>query len=123
MSGAASRGFRKRAVQASAGERALDRAARKRSRSRYLLRLYVAGLAGPSAQAIARVRSFCGSRLPGRHRLEVVDVYQLPAMARREQIVVTPTLIKVLPRPLRRFVGNMTDVDRLLTGLGLGSER
>lgn len=97
----------------------LHRAARTRDQERYVLRLYVTGMTRTSAQALERVRAICEQHLHGRYELEVIDIYQLPALARDQQIVATPTLIKVLPLPIRRFIGNLSNVENLLFGLDL----
>jgi circadian clock protein KaiB len=87
--------------------------------ARYVLKLYVTGLNRASGLAIERVRDVCETHLLGRYELEVVDIYQKPALARDEQILATPTLIKVLPAPLRRYIGNLANVERVLFGLDL----
>lgn len=94
----------------------------KRSRPRYKLRLYVAGMKRTSAQAIGRVREICEEHLHGAYELEVIDIYQLPALAKGEQIVATPTLIRVLPAPLRRYIGNLSK-ERIVFGLDLREKR
>ena len=86
---------------------------------RYVLRLYVTGMTLRSMQAIANLRAICETRLQGRYELEVVDIYQHPRLARDEQIVAAPTLIRKLPLPLRRMVGNLSDQERVLMGLDL----
>ncbi len=91
--------------------RHLEAADAGRQPSRYLLRLYVAGLTAASTRAVERARDICEERLRGRYDLEVVDIYQLPALAKDEQIIATPTLVKVLPAPLRRFIGDLTRLD------------
>ncbi len=101
----------------------LEKAARERNQQRYVLRLYVTGLSRVSAQAIERVRAVCEQHLNGRYELEVIDIRQLPALAKDEQIVATPTLIKVLPAPLRRFIGNLSSVENVLFGLDLCEKR
>lgn len=83
---------------------------------RYVLRLYVTGMTLVSRQAIQRVRTVCEDRLAGRYALEVVDIYQLPALARDEQIVATPTLVRLVPPPLRRFIGSLANLDQVLFG-------
>lgn len=88
----------------------------------YVLRLYVAGLTTRSARAIERVREVCEERLSGRYELDVIDIYQLPALARGEQIVATPTLIQVLPLPLRRYIGDLSR-EKLIFGLDLREKR
>src|SRR4051812_8145401 len=86
---------------------------------RYLLRLYVTGMTPRSTQALANLKAICEAHLPRCYDLEVIDLYQQPALARGEQIVAAPTLIKVLPRPPRRLVGNLSRTDRVLIGLDL----
>ncbi len=88
----------------------------------YVLRLYVTGTTVRSARAIANVRKICEQYLPGRHRLEVVDLYQQPELAQAEQIVAAPTLIKELPRPVRRVLGDMSKTENVLIVLGLAKK-
>lgn len=90
---------------------------------RYLLRLYVTGTTSASARAIERVHAICEEHLPGRYDLEVIDIYQLPALAKDEQIIATPTLIKVLPAPLRRFIGDLTRAETVIFGMDLRKRR
>lgn len=84
------------------------------------MRLFVAGATARSHQAILRVSQLCGAELKGRCTLEVVDIYQQPALARANQIVATPTLIIQLPLPVRRFIGNLVNVTGLFAELDLG---
>lgn len=99
---------------------AFDKAiARERRREKYVLRLYVAGLGARSSRALANVRRICEAHLSGRYELEVIDLYKNPVLAKGEQIVAVPTLIKALPKPLRKFIGDMSDADRILVGLDL----
>jgi circadian clock protein KaiB len=97
----------------------LKRAAVEQSRARYLLRLYVVGTTPRSSRAIVNIRKICDEHLAGRYELEVVDVLQNPALAAGEQIIAAPTLIKKLPLPLRRFIGDMSETERILLGLDL----
>jgi circadian clock protein KaiB len=85
----------------------------------YVLRLYVTGATSRSARAIANIRKICELHLEGRHDLEVVDIAEHPTLAEGEQIVAAPTLIKKLPLPLRRFIGDMSQTERILLGLNL----
>jgi circadian clock protein KaiB len=87
--------------------------------TRYVLRLYVTGMTLRSMQAIANLKAICESRLRGQYELEVVDIYQHPRLARDEQIVAAPTLIRKLPLPLRRVVGDLSDEESVLLGLDL----
>jgi circadian clock protein KaiB len=86
---------------------------------RYLLRLFVTGMTPRSTEAIARIKAICEEFLEGRYELEVIDIYQQPDAARAEQIIATPTLIKKLPPPLRRLVGDLSDRRRVLLGLNI----
>jgi circadian clock protein KaiB len=89
----------------------------------YVLRLFVAGMSQRSQEAIANVRDLCEEHLKGRYNLEVIDIYQNPNIASENQIFASPTLIKKLPLPLRKFVGDMTKTERILAGLDLRIEK
>jgi circadian clock protein KaiB len=84
-----------------------------------VLRLYIAGSSPRSARAISNIRKICDEYLQGCHELEVVDISQYPMLAKSEQILAAPTLIKMSPLPSRRFVGDMSQSERILLGLGL----
>lgn len=84
-----------------------------------VLRLYVAGATDRSRQALLRVRSLCETELGGAYDLEVIDIYQQPELARANQIVATPTLIREFPRPVRRFIGNLANLSGLFVELEL----
>ena len=86
---------------------------------KYLLRLYVSGVTERSRRSILNINTFCKENLQGQYDLEVVDIHQKPSLARDEQIVATPTLIKLLPLPLRRIVGDLSDRDGVLFGLDI----
>ena len=100
-------------------KRALETVTRERAKGPYLLRLYVTGMTAASSRAIERAREICDKRLRGRYQLEVIDLYQLPALAKDHQIVATPTLIKVLPAPLRRYIGDLSRSEKVLFGLDI----
>ncbi len=85
----------------------------------YVLRLYVTGKAPNSLRAISKVREVCEEFLLGRYQLQVVDMYQQPALAGGDHIMVTPTLVRRSPGPLRKLIGNLSDRDRILAGLEL----
>jgi circadian clock protein KaiB len=85
----------------------------------YVLRLYVAGMTPRSARAIANIKAICGEHLAGRYDLQVIDIYQQPTLAVGDQIIAVPTLIKKLPPPLRRIIGDLSDLERTLVGLDL----
>jgi circadian clock protein KaiB len=88
-------------------------------RTKYVLRLYVTGMTPKSTQAIANVEKLCKEHLAGRYELKVVDIYQQPKLVQGEQIIATPTLIKKLPLPLRKLIGDMSDTERFLVGIDL----
>lgn len=96
-----------------------EKALTTRSSGKCVLRLYVAGATDRSRQAILRARQLCETELKGNYELEVIDVYQQPILARDGQIVATPTLVKELPRPVRRFIGDLANTTRLFVGLDL----
>ena len=83
------------------------------------LKLYVAGLSPKSAAAIANIKKICEENLQGRYQLEVIDLYQQPQLAEAEQIIAIPTLIKKLPPPLRRIIGDLSNTERVLVGLDI----
>jgi circadian clock protein KaiB len=87
--------------------------------NRYVLRLYVAGQTPKSVLAITNIRRICEEELQGQYDLQVIDLYQQPQLAQGEQIIAVPTLIKKLPPPLRRIIGDMSDTERVLVGLDL----
>jgi circadian clock protein KaiB len=86
---------------------------------RYVLSLFVTGSTPKSLRAIQNIRALCEERVPGRYELKVIDIYQHPEQIKPEQIVVTPTLIKKLPFPLRKLIGDLSNKERLLWGLDM----
>jgi circadian clock protein KaiB len=98
---------------------AFERAVHDARTARYVLRLYVTGMTPRSTRAVENVRNICERHLHGRYDLEVIDIYQQPTLAKGEQIVAAPTLIKKLPLPLRRVIGDMSSTERVLLGLDL----
>jgi circadian clock protein KaiB len=98
-------------------ERAIAEAAK--TKQRYILRLYVTGNTARSTRAIQNIRSLCEDYLRGQYELEVVDIHQQPTLARDKQIIAAPTLIKTRPEPLRKFVGDLSNTNRVLLGLDL----
>jgi circadian clock protein KaiB len=85
----------------------------------YVLRLFITGTTSRSSRAIANLRRVCEERLHGEYDLEVVDIYQHPEAAQEYQILAAPTLVKMLPLPLRRIIGDLANEERVLAGLGL----
>jgi len=96
-----------------------EAAAVAHANARYVLRLYVTGTTPHSTRAIINIRKICEEHLKGRYHLEIIDIVQNCALAAGEQIVAAPTLIKQLPLPLRRFIGDMSKTERILLGLDL----
>ena len=96
-----------------------ERAAHTRPAERYLLRLYVTGMTPRSVRAVNNLRAICDEYLEGRYDLEVIDIYQQPVLTKGEQIIAAPTLIKKLPLPIRRIIGDMSNRERVLLGLDL----
>lgn len=88
-------------------------------KQKYLLRLFVTGQTPRSVKSIENLKGLCERYLKGRYELEVIDIYQQPEMATENQIVAAPTLIKKLPLPLRRLVGDFSNQDRVVIGLDL----
>lgn len=86
---------------------------------KFVLCLYITGMTPKSTRAIQNIRKICEENLNGRYELKVIDIYQQPILARDEQIIAAPTLIKKLPLPLRRLIGDMSDKERILVGLNL----
>ncbi len=102
-------------MKASSGRAAMANALPQR----YVLRLYVAGQTPNSLRAIANINLICEEHLKGRYALEVIDLYQQPKLAQGEQIIAVPTLIRKLPEPLRRIIGDLSDTERVLVGLDI----
>lgn len=85
----------------------------------YKLRLFITGSTPRSTRAIENLRRICRDRLAGRYDLEVIDVYENPDATREYQVVATPTLVRILPEPLRRIIGDLSNEARVLAGLNL----
>jgi circadian clock protein KaiB len=91
--------------------------------SKYVLRLYVTGMTPRAQDAIRNIRKICEEELKGRYDLEVIDIYQQPELAKKEQILAAPTLIRKLPLPLRKLVGDMSNKQKVIVGLELMPEK
>ena len=99
--------------------REFEKALARSKQEKYILRLYIAGLTQKSTKAITNVKGFCETYLKGRYELEVIDIYQHPHLAKGEQIIAAPTLIKKLPLPLRKLIGDISDKEKFLVGIDL----
>ena len=97
----------------------VEKGPQKKEKEKYILRLYVSGLTQRSMVAIQNIRKICDEQLKDRCDLQVIDIYKQPVLAKGEQIIATPTLIKKLPPPLRKFIGDLTNTERILVGLDL----
>src|SRR5512135_2089706 len=104
-------------------EKRLERAAQKKGPKKYVLHLYVAGLSSRSQKAVEYIKKICDEHLKGRCELVIQDIYQNPIIAKNGQILGAPTLVKELPLPLRRFVGDMSNTEKLLVGLDLRTKK
>ncbi len=91
--------------------------------NKFVLKLYITGHTPKSERAIANLRRICDTELSGEYELSVVDVLEQPQLAENEKIMATPTLIKVLPAPLRRVIGDLSVTEKVLLGLDLTSNR
>jgi circadian clock protein KaiB len=89
------------------------------NKDKYLLRLYITGSTSRSILALTNLKKICEENLEGRYELEVIDLYQKPSLAKGDQIIAAPTLIKQLPLPFRRIIGDMSDKEKVLFGLDL----
>lgn len=98
---------------------AFEQALRRSPQEHYRLLLYVAGTSPQSLRAIANIKKICEEHLQGRYELQVIDLYQQPQLALGEQIIAAPTLVKKLPSPLRRVIGDFSNAERVLVGLDL----
>lgn len=97
----------------------LDLTISRLDKEKYLLRLYITGTTNRSISAITNLRKICEEYLEGRYELEVIDLYQMPRLAKDEQIIAAPTLVKKLPLPFRRIIGDMSNKEKVLIGLDL----
>jgi circadian clock protein KaiB len=86
---------------------------------KFILKLYVTGASALSSKAVQNIRNFCEEHLQGRYELEVIDIYQHPELLQSEEIIAAPTLIKKLPPPLRKLIGDMSDEEKILVGLNI----
>jgi circadian clock protein KaiB len=117
MAGAKKRGHAVAKTRPKDRSKDFERALEAGNGASYTLKLYVTGSTPRSVRAIENIQRICEEHLKGRYRLEIVDIYQQPELAEREQLVVAPTLVKQLPLPLRTFIGDLSQTERILIGL------
>jgi len=96
-----------------------EKAVSRLAEGKYVLRLYVAGMTPNSARAISNLKKICEEHLAGQYDLNVIDIYRRPTLAKGEQIIAAPTLIKKLPLPMRKLIGDMSDKGKVLIGLDI----
>jgi circadian clock protein KaiB len=101
----------------------LEEASLRSSKAKYVLRLYVSGQTSRSTHAIENLKKLCEEYLKDRHEIEIIDVYQQPERLREAQVIAVPTLIKELPHPVRKIIGDLSDTERVLVGLELQSSK
>ena len=111
--------MKKEKTKAKSSTKKFDQTIDKLSKDKYILRLYVTGTTRRSVLAITNLKKICEEYLEGRYELEVIDLYQKPCLAKDEQIIAAPTLIKKLPLPFRRIIGDMSNIEKVLLGLDL----
>jgi circadian clock protein KaiB len=93
--------------------------ARRRKRKEWILRLYIAGYSARAAAAQRNLETLCEEHLAGKYDIEVIDLLKHPQLARGDQIIAVPTLVRRLPQPIKRIIGDLSDVERVLVGLDL----
>ena len=98
---------------------AFEKAAKDAKKGNYALRLFVTGTTPRSMRAISNIKEICEEHLKSRYELEIIDLYQYPGLAKGEQIIAVPSLIKKLPLPIRRLVGELSDREKVLFGLDI----
>lgn len=95
----------------------------KNDDGKYILKLYVTGATPNSVHSIENIKKICEEYLQGRYELEVIDIFQQPILSKGEQIIAAPTLVKKLPLPLRKLIGDLSDTDRVLMGLNIKKKK
>jgi len=111
--------MKKKKIKAKSSTEEFNLTVTELSKNKYILRLYITGATNRSIFAIQNLKKICQEYLEGRYELEVIDLYQKPSLAKDEQIIAAPTLIKKLPLPFRRIIGDMSDKEKILLGLDL----
>jgi circadian clock protein KaiB len=111
--------MKEKKTKAEGSTKMIDLAMSESGKDKYILRLYITGTTSRSVLALTNLKRICEEYLEGRYELEVIDLYRMPSLAKDEQIIAAPTLIKKLPLPFRRIIGDMSDVEKVLMGLDL----
>jgi circadian clock protein KaiB len=104
-------------------EKVKSNAASKRSQKEYQLRLYVAGQTPKSLAAFANLKKICEEHLAGKYHIEVIDLLKKPQLASGDQILAIPTLVRKLPEPIKKIIGDLSNTERVLVGLDLREQK
>ncbi|XHH09967.1 MAG: circadian clock KaiB family protein [Candidatus Bathyarchaeia archaeon] len=96
-----------------------ERASQEKGKEQYVLRLFISGMTPRSVRAIENLKKICDKELKGCYRLEITDISQQPEAVKKEDLIATPTLIKELPKPIRKIIGDLSDTERILIALNL----
>ena len=96
-----------------------EKTSKEQAKQQYVLRLFISGMTARSVQAIDNLKKICEDGLKGCYNLEIIDISQQPKAVKQEDIIATPTLIKELPKPIRRIIGDLSDKERILVALNL----
>ncbi len=102
---------------------AMEQALERQGKEKYVLKLYITGMTPRSQEALRNIRKVCKEYLGDNYELEVIDIYQQPSLAKGDQIIAVPTLVKKLPAPIRKLIGDLSQEDRILLGLDLKPKR
>jgi circadian clock protein KaiB len=100
-----------------------SRARKKRSSKTYELRLYVAGQTPKSLAAFANLKKICEEHLSGQYKIEIIDLLKHPQLASGDQILAIPTLVRKLPQPIKKIIGDLSNTERVLVGLDIHEQR
>jgi circadian clock protein KaiB len=110
---------RKNGMRKPSATEAMEQALAQQGKEKYVLKLYITGMTRRSQEALRNLKKVCHEYLGDNYELEVIDIYQQPTLAKGDQIIAVPTLIKKLPSPLRRLIGDLSEEDRIVLGLDL----
>ena len=110
---------RKNGSHKTSATEAMEQALARQGKEKYVLKLYITGMTRRSQEALRNIEKICREHLGDNYELEVIDIYQQPTLAKGDQIIAVPTLVKKLPLPLRRLIGDLSKEDRILLGLDL----
>ena len=99
--------------------KSFEKAAYKAGKEKFVFRLYISGTTPQSQRALTSIRKICEEYIHGQYKLEVIDIYQNPKLAKKDQIIAVPTLLKIEPSPFKRLIGDFSNEARVLLGLGI----